>query len=172
MKQAASRVIMSMKQKFGFEYAFAPGEAPVFREKAVKYCRKHKILESEEGIKNNRLYQMVIDHAKLPISVNILVFLEKELNSAVTSNSNTSNEMFFESREWYELRYRALKRHGARCQCCGATPSDGVKMHVDHIKPRSKFPELQWDIDNLQVLCEKCNLGKGAWDCTDWRIAR
>ena len=28
MKQAADRGIMSMKQKFGFEYAFAPGEAP------------------------------------------------------------------------------------------------------------------------------------------------
>lgn len=53
--------------------------------------------------------------------------------------------------------------------CCGANPSDGVKMHVDHIKPRSKFPELALVLDNLQILCEDCNLGKSNKDETDWR---
>lgn len=42
-------------------------------------------------------------------------------------------------------------------------------IHVDHIKPRSIFPSLELDISNLQILCEACNLGKGAWDQTDWR---
>jgi HNH endonuclease len=70
---------------------------------------------------------------------------------------------------WEELRYRALKLHGTRCQCCGATPGDGRALHVDHIKPRSRFPELEWTLSNLQILCEDCNLGKGAWDQTDWR---
>ena len=77
---------------------------------------------------------------------------------------------FLQSWEWTELRYRALKLHGRRCQCCGATPADGVMLHVDHIKPRSKFPELALEIDNLQVLCAACNKGKGAWDETDFRI--
>ncbi len=63
----------------------------------------------------------------------------------------------------------ALKRHGARCQCCGATPADGVRMHVDHIKPRRLFPQLALEVENLQVLCELCNHGKGNWDTTDWR---
>ena len=76
---------------------------------------------------------------------------------------------FYLSQEWRELRYRVLKAYGARCQCCGATPADGVKMHVDHIKPRYYYPELSLVESNLQVLCEPCNLGKRHLDTTDWR---
>lgn len=42
-------------------------------------------------------------------------------------------------------------------------------MHVDHIKPVCTHPELCLDPENLQVLCDDCNLGKGSSDCTDWR---
>ena len=48
---------------------------------------------------------------------------------------------------------------------CGSTE----RIHVDHIKPRSKYPELELDINNLQVLCEDCNIGKSNIDETDWR---
>lgn len=72
---------------------------------------------------------------------------------------------FYESRQWKALRYRTIKLYGAKCQACNA----GGLMHVDHIKPRSKYPELELRLDNLQVLCADCNLGKGAWDETDWR---
>ena len=78
---------------------------------------------------------------------------------------------FYRSDAWRALRYEALKLHGGKCQCCGRGPSDGVALHVDHIKPRSKYPELQLVLSNLQVLCEDCNLGKGARDETDWRPA-
>lgn len=78
-------------------------------------------------------------------------------------------DAFLESYEWRRVRMVALKRAGARCECCGATPADGVRMHVDHIKPRRVYPELALDPDNLQVLCEVCNHGKGNWDETDWR---
>ena len=77
---------------------------------------------------------------------------------------------FYMCKAWRELRYKALKKHGAKCQCCGATPeSSGKPMHVDHVKPRSKFPNLELVLSNLQILCEDCNLGKGGWDETDWR---
>jgi hypothetical protein len=73
---------------------------------------------------------------------------------------------FFESKEWRELRYRVLTTQGAECMACHRK---NCELHVDHIKPRSKFPELALEITNLQVLCADCNLGKGAWDQTDWR---
>lgn len=80
-----------------------------------------------------------------------------------------SAEEFYRSDEWRRLRYKALRKYGGKCQCCGAPPALNAPLHVDHIKPRSRFPELALDIDNLQVLCEDCNLGKGASDTTDWR---
>jgi hypothetical protein len=80
-----------------------------------------------------------------------------------------ASDAFLESYEWRRIRMHVLKLQGARCQCCGSTPADGVKMHVDHIKPRKLYPSLALDINNLQVLCEVCNHGKGNWDMTDWR---
>ncbi len=76
---------------------------------------------------------------------------------------------FLMTYEWRRVRMIALKRDGAKCRCCGATPADGVRMNVDHIKPRRIFPQLALDPNNLQVLCEDCNHGKGNWDMTDWR---
>lgn len=73
---------------------------------------------------------------------------------------------FYESRRWQELRYRVLRFWGRVCMCCGAS---GCELHVDHIKPRSKHPELEMSFDNLQVLCRACNLGKGNTDEIDYR---
>jgi 5-methylcytosine-specific restriction endonuclease McrA len=87
----------------------------------------------------------------------------------VVKSASEKATSFYETPEWRRLRYKALTLHGAVCQCCGARPSRGKPLHVDHIKPRSKFPELELDLNNLQVLCDDCNLGKGAWDQTDWR---
>lgn len=76
---------------------------------------------------------------------------------------------FYESMGWRAVRYKALVLHGGRCQCCGAGREQGKIMHVDHIKPKSLYPELALVLDNLQVLCEDCNLGKSNRDETDWR---
>lgn len=58
----------------------------------------------------------------------------------------------------WRLRALVLMRDGARCRLCGATPQNGVRLHVDHIKPWSKGGETV--IENLQILCEPCNIGK------------
>lgn len=76
---------------------------------------------------------------------------------------------FYNSRDWLAVRYETLRKQGARCRCCGRTARDGAIIQVDHILPRSRFPELALSADNLQVLCRDCNLGKGARDSTDWR---
>jgi len=67
---------------------------------------------------------------------------------------------FYRTPEWRKVRYEALLRCGRACMCCGAKPSDGIILHVDHVKPRSKYPQFELDINNLQILCEDCNLGK------------
>ena len=84
------------------------------------------------------------------------------------SRFKTSDE-FYKSKAWKELRYIALKNSDGRCNLCGAMACDGVVLHVDHIKPRSRFPQFELDLDNLQVLCGDCNIGKSNIDDTNWR---
>ena len=59
-----------------------------------------------------------------------------------------------------DLRFRVLKRDNFKCLKCGNSPSKShdVELHVDHIKPVSKGGSN--DMENLQTLCSKCNLGK------------
>lgn len=80
-----------------------------------------------------------------------------------------NSEEFLQSYEWRSLRMEVLAKYGPICMCCGATRADGEKIHVDHIKPRRKRPDLALIFDNLQVLCGTCNHGKGNWNDTDWR---
>lgn len=103
---------------------------------------------------------------------------ERRVKMKASKAGATSAEMrdlFYRSWEWRTLRMEVLKAHGARCQCCGAgrndftSAGDPVRICVDHIKPISKFWHLRLDKKNLQVLCDECNQGKGAWDETDWR---
>ena len=81
------------------------------------------------------------------------------------------SDEFLRSYPWRVLRMRVLTKYGGRCQACGATAQDGVRIQVDHIKPRRDYPALALVESNLQVLCEDCNHGKSNWDTTDWRPA-
>jgi 5-methylcytosine-specific restriction endonuclease McrA len=73
---------------------------------------------------------------------------------------------FYSSPEWGALRIRVLAKYGRVCAACGRT--DG-RMHIDHIYPRSKYPHLALDFNNLQVLCEECNIGKSNTLIHDFR---
>ena len=57
-------------------------------------------------------------------------------------------------------RYAVLERAGFKCQCCGIKPlkDNDVILHIDHIIPHSLGGSD--NVDNLQVLCDKCNLSK------------
>lgn len=83
--------------------------------------------------------------------------------------SQAAIDAFYRSRDWTRLSYRAKVKHGRKCQCCGANSHDGAKIISDHIKPLRYFWGLRLDLNNIQVLCEPCNLGKGSWDDTDHR---
>lgn len=101
----------------------------------------------------------------------LLIWPEKSPEKSGIAFGDPVVDAFYASFEWRRLRLKVLKKHGRRCLCCGATPDDGVKIHVDHIKPLRFFWDKRLDFDNLQVLCEVCNHGKGNWDRTDWRPA-
>lgn len=58
------------------------------------------------------------------------------------------------------LRWTVLKRDNFSCRKCGRSPAkdSSIILHVDHIIPWSKDGETT--IENLETLCEQCNLGK------------
>lgn len=58
------------------------------------------------------------------------------------------------------VRYEIFQKFNNRCAICGRSASDGAVLHVDHILAIANGGTS--DVDNLQVLCEDCNIGKGA----------
>lgn len=56
-----------------------------------------------------------------------------------------------------DVKWAILRRDGFRCKSCG---SEGRPLHVDHVLPVSKGGSD--NPENLQALCDKCNLRKGA----------
>jgi 5-methylcytosine-specific restriction endonuclease McrA len=71
-------------------------------------------------------------------------------------------QRFYNSPEWKDLRRHVLRERPHVCELCGRRIYRENDVTVDHIKPRSKFPELDLDKSNLQVLCRRCNSSKGA----------
>ena len=115
-------------------------------------------VERPTGMKDKEFVQTNIDRILSVANIRV-----RKAAKAVAADA------FLESYAWRKVRMEALKKWGARCQCCGASAATGAVVNVDHIKPRKLFPDLSLDINNLQVLCHDCNHGKGNWDQTDWR---
>ena len=94
----------------------------------------------------------------------LIINLRKQLeilnirNTANRKNAYKINYNLERAKMTDSLRYDVLKRDGFRCCLCGASASDGAVLHVDHIKPVSKGGKTEYN--NLQTLCDRCNLGK------------
>ncbi len=58
------------------------------------------------------------------------------------------------------LRFRVMQRDHFTCRSCGASPAKNpdVELHVDHVVAWSAGGETI--LENLQTLCDRCNLGK------------
>lgn len=94
-------------------------------------------------------------------------FYQKVVPKTPSKIKNTEDvSAFYQSFEWRKLRYFIIRQIGGRCMACNRSD---LPLHCDHIKPVRKYWHLRLDPDNIQVLCEECNHGKGNWDETDWR---
>ena len=78
---------------------------------------------------------------------------------------------FYSSPQWRRLRYIFLRSQPRPLACCicGMGVADGAKLCVDHIKSVKRHPELRLRLDNLELTCTMCNLGKGSDYADDWR---
>ena len=56
-------------------------------------------------------------------------------------------------------RFRILQRDNFRCQYCGRTAKDDIKLEIDHITPICRGGTS--DDSNLITACMPCNRSKG-----------
>ncbi|MFA5591690.1 MAG: HNH endonuclease [Micavibrio sp.] len=88
----------------------------------------------------------------------------KTLEAASKITEPHNSEFGYEIRKTGRLpskrqRFLILKRDNFTCQSCGRNPKrDGIVLHVDHIIAYANGGETV--DDNLQALCQDCNLGK------------
>ena len=75
------------------------------------------------------------------------------------ANLHETNK-FYSSPEWKRVRSEVIATQAGVCDICKSRPK-GADLTVDHIKPRSKFPELALKSENLRILCRSCNSSKG-----------
>lgn len=92
---------------------------------------------------------------------------EKQVSDSI-KNQNRSIKRDAELGRNISLRMRlmVLEKYNFKCFYCGRSPVTdvGVKLHIDHILAFSKGGKST--LDNLQTLCQDCNLGKGNKDQT------
>ena len=88
--------------------------------------------------------------------------LKDGLESAQATRASQTTTQALRQRErslmTSSLRMTILRRDNYRCRMCGASAADGATLHVDHIIPVSR--DGRTVAENLQALCEPCNLGK------------
>ena len=108
-------------------------------------------------------------YALFTIIILIMVISEYQQEPPTEAKEPKKKTNFYRSKAWRDLRYKVLKHYEATCMCCGASRESGDQIHVDHILPRSLFPDLALDFNNMQVLCECCNVAKSNTDFTNWK---
>lgn len=85
----------------------------------------------------------------------VIINEKKHIEGKDTNNPRSIN---------YRTRFIVMRRDGFQCKICGASPAkdSNVILHIDHIIPCAKGGDA--NLDNLQTLCSKCNLGKSDLD--------
>jgi len=103
------------------------------------------ILKSKENI--NRI-KYIIEKHKLQDSIKIPECYKKDFSKKEQKIRGPISK---------SLRHEVFKRDNYKCVECGATKETAI-LHVDHIIPKSEGGTDE--LDNLQTLCEKCNIAK------------
>jgi 5-methylcytosine-specific restriction endonuclease McrA len=131
----------------------------------------HGIKNVSETIKNARVnHARRIDHRNTINEVIDALRKHTHINEIEISLKLARSKSFYNSPEWHKLRYFAFERYGNYCACCGRRPDeDDAVLHVDHILPRSYYPEFALNIHNMQILCELCNIPKSNESAIQWR---
>ena len=128
----------------------------------LKVLKKHGIVESKDGVVRLQVTKLTFEQ-----KATLRAACERKIGEFLSSRGlgTWDYSLLNFDAVGESLRFQILRRDRV-CQLCGVGPKDEV-LEVDHIIPRSKGGTN--DPDNLQVLCTRCNRGKGNRDQTNFR---
>ena len=89
---------------------------------------------------------------------------EVRRNETIPQLPELDSYKFVRAGLWYQV---LMKDNWTCCSCKRSAKEHGIVLHVDHKLPRSRGGKDE--IENLQTLCLKCNIGKSNKDTTDLR---
>lgn len=103
-------------------------------------------------------------HKKFPVLSSVRANIKKESDLAryyakTPIYKERMGSDFYRTAEWLRIRKIVLNKSD---KCCSHCQYRYFTLQVDHILPRSRFPELELKLSNLQVLCVECNMKKGS----------
>jgi 5-methylcytosine-specific restriction endonuclease McrA len=93
-------------------------------------------------------------------------FNMKEQKKTKYNTKYIKADVFFKLKRWHKLKKKVFAIYGYTCMKCGA---NNCELHIDHIKSRMLRPDLQFTLNNLQVLCRQCNIDKSWHGKKDYR---
>ena len=166
---------MSQRQAYKFAYNYENMKDTTIDVKACKLFKKDKIQlrynqlikEKQQNILKNvsNINSDLLSKVEKYKNENetIIEFIESAILKSLPKEISTQEKLKKINRRRSindTTRYAVLERAGFKCQCCGMKPlkNNDVILHIDHIIPYSLGGSDS--IDNLQVLCDKCNLSK------------
>jgi ATP adenylyltransferase len=135
----------------------------ILKDMPLRVLRKHGVLNRSGELVNLELPKLTLEE-----KATIRRLCEEKMQAFIESRglSIWDHRLLETDPVPNSLRYQVLKAAGGKCELCGVSAKEAV-LHVDHIQPRSKGGKNT--VENLQCLCEQCNLGKSNRDDTDFR---
>lgn len=72
-----------------------------------------------------------------------------------------ADRAWYNAKRWRDFRAYALSLpENALCRGCKAQGIITPSTQLDHVKPRKEFPELAYELSNVQGMCGKCHRAK------------
>lgn len=129
-------------------------------------ARKGVAMSNEQKIKLSKSHKgkkLTLEHRrKISESHKKNIENHKWWKGGVTSRSQQIKNSF----EYKQWRKAVFERDNYTCQHCDIR---GAYIEADHIKPKSLFPNLIFDIDNGRTLCKPCHKKTPTYGCNTKR---
>jgi len=87
--------------------------------------------------------------------------------SAACCEKRKPKQSFYDRYQQDDIRKAIHKMYNGLCCYCETRVKPSGYEHIEHRKPKKKFPESTFDWENLHLACPRCNVKKSdKWDAS------